>query len=91
MDGNLISWVEFTPYFHTHLVKCTLALVPHGVPMGTVKRVMFVFILEVLNCEALTGFFNHALPCKYSRAKGKASSVAKCNGHYNRTPELGNW
>ena len=30
-DGN-ISWVEFTPPYHSHLVKCAVALVPvtHG-------------------------------------------------------------
>jgi hypothetical protein len=45
-DGN-ISWVEFTPQFHLHLVKCAVALVPR--PLIKVKKVMFVFILELLN------------------------------------------
>jgi hypothetical protein len=42
-------WVKFTPQFHTHLVKCTVALVPY--PVNKVKKVMFGFILELLNRE----------------------------------------
>jgi hypothetical protein len=53
-DGN-ISWVEFTPQYHSHLVKCAVALVPH--PVLTVKKVMFVFILELLNREGHMAFF----------------------------------
>ena len=56
-DGN-ISWVEFTPPFHSHLVKCAVALVPHhACPVPMVKRVMFVFILELLNREGHLAFF----------------------------------
>ena len=46
--GN-ISWVEFSPQYHAHLVKCTIALVPH--PIQKVKKVMFMYILELLNRE----------------------------------------
>jgi hypothetical protein len=53
-DGN-ISWVEFTPHFHSHLVNCAVALVPH--PVRKVKWVMFVYILELLNGEGNTAFF----------------------------------
>ena len=54
MDSNLISWVEFAPHFHTHLVKCALTLVPHGVPMGTVMLGMGVRSdLEVLSAKAV--------------------------------------
>jgi hypothetical protein len=57
-DGN-ISWVEFDPPFHSHLVKCTVALVPRlGCPVPMVKRVMFVFILELLNREGHLAFFD---------------------------------
>ncbi|KAF8259398.1 hypothetical protein EI94DRAFT_1751681, partial [Lactarius quietus] len=50
-DGN-ISWVEFSPPFHSHLIKCTDVLVPiHACPVPMVKWVMFVFILELLNQE----------------------------------------
>ena len=55
-DGN-ISWVEFSSPFHAHLVKCTIALVPHPVPVAKVKKVMFVFVLELLNREGHMAFF----------------------------------
>jgi hypothetical protein len=54
-DGK-ISWVEFTPPFHSHLVKCAVALVPH--PVNKVKKAMFVFMLELLNGEGSDAFFN---------------------------------
>jgi 5-methylcytosine-specific restriction endonuclease McrA len=54
-DGN-ISWVEFTPQYHSHLVKCAIALVPH--PVLTVKKVMFVFVLELLNGKGNIAFFD---------------------------------
>ena len=53
-DGK-ISWVEFTPQFCSHLVKCAVALVPH--PVNKVERVMFEFILELLNEEGDMAFF----------------------------------
>jgi hypothetical protein len=54
-DGK-IFWVEFLPPFHAHLVKCTVALVPH--PIQKVKKVMFMYILELLNGEESQSFFN---------------------------------
>ena len=54
-DGN-ISWVEFTPQYHSHLVKCAVALVPHPVLM--VKKVMFVYVLELLNGKGNLAFFD---------------------------------
>ena len=54
VDGK-ISWVEFTPQYHSHLVKCAVALVPH--PIQVVKKVMFVYILELLNREDHMAFF----------------------------------
>jgi hypothetical protein len=57
-DGD-ISWVEFNPPFHSHLVKCAVVLVPRlGCPVPMVKRVMFVFILELLNREGHLAFFD---------------------------------
>jgi hypothetical protein len=51
-----IFWVKFTPQFHSHLVKCTVALVPY--PLLKVKKVMFVYILELLNQEGHQAFFD---------------------------------
>ncbi|KAF8262342.1 hypothetical protein EI94DRAFT_1808935 [Lactarius quietus] len=81
-DGN-ITWVEFSPPFHAHLVKCAVALVPRPVPW--VKRVMFVFVLELLNQEGHQIFFelwkggckaNHAQKEKRRLAR-KRSRAAK--------------
>ncbi|KAH9952273.1 hypothetical protein BGW80DRAFT_1470841 [Lactifluus volemus] len=49
-------WVEFAPQFHAHLVKCAVALVPR--PLNKVKKVMFGFILELLNGEGPQAFFD---------------------------------
>jgi hypothetical protein len=58
-EDSDISWVEFNPPFHSHLVKCTVALVPRlGCPVPMVKWVMFVFILELLNQEGHLAFFD---------------------------------
>jgi hypothetical protein len=39
-DGKKF-WVKFSPQFHAHLVKCTVALVPQ--PISKVKKVMFAY------------------------------------------------
>ena len=55
-----ISWVEFVPKGHTHLVYCTLKLVPptRALPVAKIKECMFLFLLEVLNGPgAAPGFF----------------------------------
>jgi hypothetical protein len=49
-------WVKFAPQFHAHLVKCTVALIP--CPLYKVKKVMFRYILELLNGEGPQAFFD---------------------------------
>jgi hypothetical protein len=56
-DGK-IFWAEFTPPFHTHLVKCAVVLVPWLIEK--VKKVMFLYILELLNREGHQAFFDLA-------------------------------
>jgi hypothetical protein len=56
-DRN-IFWVELTPQFHAHLVKCAVALIPH--PIQKVKKVMFIYILELLNSKGHQAFFDLA-------------------------------
>ena len=82
-EDGLVSWVEFAPPFHSHLVKCALALIPGPVPK--VKQCMFVFILELLNREGHLAFFelqkggrkaNHAQKEKRRLAR-KRSRAAK--------------
>jgi hypothetical protein len=55
-ESGKIFWIKFAPQFHSHLVKCTVALVPH--PLLKVKKVMFVYILELLNQEGHQAFFD---------------------------------
>jgi hypothetical protein len=55
-NNGKIFWVEFAPQFHTHLVKCTVVLVPQ--PIQKVKKVLFVYILELLNEEGPQAFFD---------------------------------
>jgi hypothetical protein len=55
-QGQENFWVEFTPHFHAHLVKCAVALVPHLIQK--VKRVMFMFLLELLNGQGHQAFFD---------------------------------
>ena len=47
--GNEISWVKFTPQAHSHLVHQALALASTSYPLALCKRVIFVFLLEVIN------------------------------------------
>jgi hypothetical protein len=51
-------WVKFTPQFHAHLVKCAVALVSWLI--SKVKKVMFMYILELLNEEGSLAFFDLA-------------------------------
>src|SRR6267142_3964076 len=55
--GNII-WVDFLPPFHTHLVRWALALLPPLCPEVKGKKVMFVFLLEVIAGEGPTTFFD---------------------------------
>jgi hypothetical protein len=48
-DDGKIFWVKFAPQFYAYLVKCAVALIP--CPLHKVKKVMFEFILELLNRE----------------------------------------
>ena len=45
--GNVV-WVDFDPLFHTSLVRRALTLLPPLCPVAKGKRVMFVFLLEIL-------------------------------------------
>jgi len=66
-DGSSIDWVKFPPAAHTHLVRCAIKLAP-SVPAAKVKRVMFVYLLEVLNGDGpVSSFFapcRACMPCK---------------------------
>ena len=80
-DRN-ISWVEFSSPFHAHLVKCVIALVPHPVPVAKVKKVMFVFVLELLNWEGHMAFFElQNGSCKANNAQKEKWCLAWKRSH----------
>ena len=76
---NSFSWVEFTSQFHSHLVKCAVALVPRLIKK--VKRVIFVYILELLNGEGHTTFFElQKGSCKANNAQKEKQQLSwKCS------------
>ena len=43
------TWVDFLPPFHTHLVQRAQMLLPPLCPVAKGKKVLFVFILEILD------------------------------------------
>jgi hypothetical protein len=45
---SCFCWVDFQPEFHAHLVQCMLVLLPPLCPVAKGKKVMFVFLLEIL-------------------------------------------
>jgi hypothetical protein len=71
-----IIWVKFTPQFHAHLVKSTIALVSWLIQK--VKKVLFVFILELLNRESPLAFFDLS---KGNRQATAAQKEKKCLAH----------
>ena len=48
-DNNNIMWIDLIPNSHTHLLRQAKALAPPSYPLSLLKRVMFTFLLEVVN------------------------------------------
>src|SRR5487761_842172 len=78
--GN-VTWVDFDPIFHTSLMWRALTLLPPLCPMAKGKRLMFVFLLEVLMgkegaglSESRPHFFT---PEKKHRVHKRPSKAAK--------------
>src|SRR6266850_2035701 len=74
-DTDNIVWVDFLPPFHTHLVRRALALLPPLCPEVKGKKVMFVFLLEVIAGEGPTTFFD--LPKKGTPTAWPCSPVVR--------------
>ena len=56
-DGRY-TWVDFLPPFHTHLVQRARTLLPPLCPVAKGKKVLFVFILKILDGDrAQSGSF----------------------------------
>jgi hypothetical protein len=81
-DGK-IFWVEFTPQFHAHLVKCAVALVP--CPLNKVKKMMFGYILELLNEEGPQAFFDLIMGLRWAtQAQKEKRYLAQKRNHASR-------
>jgi hypothetical protein len=88
-DGN-ISWVEFTPQYHSHLVNCAIALVPH--PVHMVEKALYVYALELLNGKGNLAFFDlQAGDCKGNNTKKhlEAAKGAKLTTHEHQCEACG--
>ena len=77
-ERGKISWVDFQPPFHTHLVRRALALLPALCPVAKGKRCMFVFVLEVLDGDGpgpygSGSFFSIAKKSEKSRGSRRKS------------------
>jgi hypothetical protein len=83
-ENGKFFWVKFAPQFHAHLVKCAVALVPW--PMLKVKKVMFVYILELLNEEGHLAFFNLTKGDWWATAAQKEKKWLACKRNHASTP-----
>jgi hypothetical protein len=77
-ERGKISWVDFQPQFHTHLIWQALALLPALCPVAKGKRCMFVFVLEVLDGDGpgpygSGSFFSITKKAGKSRGSGRKS------------------
>ena len=48
-DNNDSTWIDLLPSSHTHLLRQAKNLAPPSYPLPLLKRVMFTFLLEVIN------------------------------------------
>src|SRR5579863_2115097 len=51
-DAGLLDWIDFQPPFHSHLIRKAMSLLPPLCLVVKGKRVIFVFVLEVLNKDS---------------------------------------
>ena len=50
-NNNDITWIDLLPSSHTHLLCQAKNLAPPSYPLPLLKRVMFTFLLEVINSQ----------------------------------------
>ena len=48
-DNNEVTWIDLLPQAHSHLLRQAKNLAPLSYPSPLLKRVMFVFLLEIVN------------------------------------------
>lgn len=59
-EKGLFTWVEFSPAFHSHLIKAAFTAIGAALTSPSArmaKKCLFIFILELLNREASLRFF----------------------------------
>ena len=71
---NAITWIDLLPQAHTHLLCQAVALAPPSYPLSLLKRVMFTFLLEVVNSPALS--LDHFVKRTAPRCHCKVSTLA---------------
>ena len=66
-DNNDITWINLLPSSHTHLLHQAKNLAPPSYPLPLLKRVMFTFLLEVINSQShnLDQFIKTSAPCRH--------------------------
>ena len=66
-DNNNITWINLLPNSHTHLLCQAKALPPPSYPLPILKRVLFTFLLEVVNSQGstLNKFVKTSAPCRH--------------------------
>jgi len=64
-NNNNIIWIDLLPTSHTYLLCQAKALAPPSYPLPLLKRVMFTFLLEVINSwgSCLDKFIKTLAPC----------------------------
>jgi len=65
-NNNDITWINLLPSTHTNLLRQAKALAPPSYPLSLLKRVMFTFLLEVVNScgSVLNKFVKTLAPCQ---------------------------
>jgi hypothetical protein len=76
-DEGCFTWVDFLSQFHTLLIKCMCTLLPPRVAVSCGKKVLFVFLLEILTGDEgpKLEVFWHA--CKKHSRASQATCKAK--------------
>jgi hypothetical protein len=87
-DAGRFTWVDFLPPFHMHLVQRTRALLPPLCPMAKGKKVLFAFVIEILDGDGPKPGSFWAVPKKRCRRlpKKPKDPEEKTPGSQDKTP-----
>jgi len=65
-ENNKVTWIDLLPQAHSYLLHQAKNLAPLSYPSALLKRVMFVFLLEVVNnsqSQSTNKFVQASAPC----------------------------